>query len=281
MIESKKISLESYIEQYESYKNSITITKVADKETAERLRCNTGDKYTTTLIPQTKEEALERLEKYESMGAFIAMAEIFNEKYSLNTKTLQDELDTLNQFIEEAEKIKMDEATNIRNQKHSHLKNFEYEFLKLKYGHYEKKEYLDYYSFFNGITPTVKAKYFLYKDYLENEIRILEKESIKEQEFNKSIQLYFSNKTSYNNFIKYTELHIIEPYVDFSYLFQRMKSEQMILKTKQLDFINWLFENEYIKEKTKDLCLQNRGFRSLNKSSSINRENNFNNVFNL
>ena len=87
MIESRKILLDNYKEQYNSYENSITITVIADKETAERLRCNIGEKYTQKPPPQTKEKTFERLENYESMRIFFALVEIFNEKYSVNLKT--------------------------------------------------------------------------------------------------------------------------------------------------------------------------------------------------
>lgn len=90
------------------------------------------------------------------------------------------------------------------------------------------------------------------------------------------IETAFNEK--FNNYLK---LHIVEPYVDYSYLFQRMLKENIIVKTKHLDFINWLFENQHISENIKDLFIKNNGFRSLSKSFSTQRENNFNNVFNL
>ena len=104
------------------------------------------------------------------------------------------------------------------------------------------------------------------------------------QEVNNSLPLLtsiFIETISNNNFNKYLKLHIVEPYVDYSYLFQRMLKENIIVKTSHLDFTNWLFDNQHISENIKDLIIKNNGFRSLSKSHSTQRENNFNNVFNL
>ena len=104
------------------------------------------------------------------------------------------------------------------------------------------------------------------------------------QQINNPVSLLtsiFIETISNNNFNNYLKLHIVEPYVDYSYLFQRMLKENIIVKTKHLDFTNWLFDNQHISENIKDLIIKNNGFRSLSKSHSIQRENNFNNVFNL
>lgn len=104
------------------------------------------------------------------------------------------------------------------------------------------------------------------------------------QQINNAIRLIstiFFNEASFESFNNYLKLHIVEPYVDFSYLFQRLLKGNMIVKTTHLDFVNWLFTNKYISEKIKDLILENNGFRSLSKSCSTQRENNFNKVFNL
>ncbi len=194
MIEERNISFSEHQEEFEKYENSITIYEITDKETAKRLGGNIGDEYTTKRIPQTKEEALERLRKYDAMRIFFALVENFNDKYSLNIKTLRDELDTINEFIENAEKIKMDEATNVFNKKFNPSKNYENEYIKLKYGHYENKNYSNYLTFFESTTSFIQAKYFLYKDLLENEIKNIENESKAEQEINNS-ETSISNKT--------------------------------------------------------------------------------------
>ncbi len=91
----------------------------------------------------------------------------------------------------------------------------------------------------------------------------------------------FNNSTSIEKFENYIKLHIVEPYVDYSYLYQRMLKENIISNTKHKDFANWLYDNKHINERVKDSIIEQNGFRSLNKSSSIQRENNFNNIFNI
>lgn len=90
--------------------------------------------------------------------------------------------------------------------------------------------------------------------------------------------IFFEN--GYEYFINYKK-HIIEPYVDYSYLFQRMLIEGFVHKIQHLQFAEWLFINNHITQNTKDIVLKNSGFRSLNKSFSDQRCNNFNIVFGL
>ena len=272
MIKENNISLSEYKEKFEIYEKSITINCIADKETAKRLKCNIGDKYTTKSIPQTKQEAFQRLTNYDVMKFFFVFVKDFNDKYSLNIKTLKDELKTLNQFIEEAEKIKIDEAINIYNKNFNPSKNYENEYIKLKYGHYENKNFYNYFSFFDNLAPLVKAKYFLYKECLENEIKNIE-------EIQSPLIDIFYDKTQITKFNEYIKLHMIENYVDYSYLFQRLMEDKFIIKKIHLFYAELLLKNGYIKEIDMDLIIKNGGFRSLKKSYSIQRENNFNNIF--
>lgn len=272
MIKENNISLREYKKEFEIYEKSITIQCIVDKETAEGLKFNIGDKYTTKLIPQSREEALERLTNYDAMQLFFAFVKDFNDKYSLNIKTLKDELDTLNQFIEEADKIKMEEAIDIYNINHNPSKKFEYEYIKLKNGHYENKKFYNYFSFFDNLTRIVKAKYFLYKECLENEVKNIE-------EIQSPFIGVFYDKNMINLFNQYTKLHMIDKYVDYSYLFQRLKEDKLIIKKPHLYFAELLHKNGYINEKDMDLINKNSGFRSLKKSFSAQRDNNFNNIF--
>jgi hypothetical protein len=91
----------------------------------------------------------------------------------------------------------------------------------------------------------------------------------------------FEDIEKYNIFIKYVKLHIIEPYLDFSYLYQRLLERKFIKYVKQKDFIKWLFENDFINEKTFYSFDAKGQFYSLNKSTTPQRENNFNNLFKL
>ena len=84
----------------------------------------------------------------------------------------------------------------------------------------------------------------------------------------------------YNEFLEYKK-HIIEPYVDYSYLFQRMLKEKFIYKIEHLKFAEWLFAKEHINLNILDIIIKNSGFRSLNKSFSDQRCNNFNLIFGL
>lgn len=80
-------------------------------------------------------------------------------------------------------------------------------------------------------------------------------------------------------FKEYVSKHIIEPYADYSYLFQRLLHEKFITKLTHNQFTNWLAEKELINDRVKDMFINKEGFRSLKKSFSTQRENNFNIVF--
>lgn len=89
----------------------------------------------------------------------------------------------------------------------------------------------------------------------------------------------FTDYYSYSCFKLYVEYFIVEPYVDFSYLFQRMKEEGYILRVKHRDFIYWLYKNNEITKQSFERFIEQGNFRSLKKAFSVQRENNFNNTF--
>ena len=89
----------------------------------------------------------------------------------------------------------------------------------------------------------------------------------------------FKSHEVYKNFINYTSKHIIEPYRDYSYLFQRLKKDELIHDMKHKKFIDWLYSESLIKEKDYNIFIDNAGFRSYSKSYSEERVNNFNNIF--
>lgn len=147
-----------------------------------------------------------------------------------------------------------------------------------------KKELKDAFDFeLSKETKELLVNYLEIKKEFEDFIKIETSTQTLKQNKNLSLSInsIFTETTSKDKFNNYLKLHIIEPYVDYSYLFQRMLDENIIVKTKHLDFANWLYENKYINENIKDLIIKNSGFRSLKKSYSTQRENNFNNVFNL
>lgn len=144
----------------------------------------------------------------------------------------------------------------------------------------EDDEVLDTYAttqnFIKFISNRITSLYLI-NDFLKNRKQQIEKP----QQNNFSTNKIFVETKSLENFKNYLRLHILEPYVDYSYLFQRMLIENIIKKTKHLEFVNWLFKNKFITESIKDKFIEKGSFRTLNKSFSTQRENNFNNVFNL
>ena len=90
----------------------------------------------------------------------------------------------------------------------------------------------------------------------------------------------FSSTDSYLKFIEYTSNHIIDYYLDYSYLKKRMEHERLIHYIRDNEFMRILYEEmELISEKQFDKYCIKEKLCSLNKSSSTNRENNFNNIF--
>lgn len=94
--------------------------------------------------------------------------------------------------------------------------------------------------------------------------------------------LLFTSGKVYNDFIFYTYpgRYILHYYLDFSYLKKRLEAEGLIYKINDNDFMKIIhddmglindsdYENYKIKNK----------LSSLNKSFSVNRDNNFNNTF--
>lgn len=89
----------------------------------------------------------------------------------------------------------------------------------------------------------------------------------------------FKKADTYHKFNKYTQNHIVEYYSDYSFLFQSLLHKELIHPTKHLAFMKWLFKEKYISEKHYDKFTSKGHFKSYDKSSSIQRENNFNNIF--
>jgi len=121
-------------------------------------------------------------------------------------------------------------------------------------------------------------------------------EKIRQKEFNLFYDLEYSSKKIINKdferqifksdvtfecFDEYTKKHIIEPYKDYGYLFQRLLELKLIYSIKHKDFIEWLFKKKYINAKSYEEFKIKGGFYSLGKATSIDRENNFNNIFNI
>ena len=92
--------------------------------------------------------------------------------------------------------------------------------------------------------------------------------------------LIFVSGTVYNKFLEYTKNHIIDPYLDYSYIKKRLEDEGLIHRTKDNEFMRMVCnENNLISEKRYEDYLIKGKLLSLNKSTSTQRENNFNNFF--
>ena len=89
----------------------------------------------------------------------------------------------------------------------------------------------------------------------------------------------FVNADTYNCFKDYTEKHILDFHLDYSYLKKRLEKEKLIHNQKDNDFAKFLFENKFISESKYGKYIIENKFYSLKKSTSNQRENNFNNVF--
>jgi len=92
--------------------------------------------------------------------------------------------------------------------------------------------------------------------------------------------LIFVSGTVYHKFLKYTKKHIIDPYLDYSYLKKRLEDEGLIHRTKDNEFMKVLFKDmKVINERDYDKYLLKNKLTSLGKSNSEQRLNNYNNIF--
>lgn len=105
----------------------------------------------------------------------------------------------------------------------------------------------------------------------------------KQVEIDNPYPLIFINDKVYQSFKQYTtskSKYIIDYYIDYSFLKKRLEEERLIHNIKDNDFMRVLYEEmKLISERDyKDYQIKNKLY-SLNKSSSVARENNFINVF--
>ena len=93
--------------------------------------------------------------------------------------------------------------------------------------------------------------------------------------------LLFISGEIYSKFIEYTSNHIIDYYLDYSYLKKRLENDQLIYRVKDNEFMLFAYEDKKIKlSQSQYEDYREKGkLTSLNKSSPANRENNFNNIF--
>ena len=116
-------------------------------------------------------------------------------------------------------------------------------------------------------------------EFLENRSYILNTSIIEVNKVN-PYPLIFISAEVYLKFIEYTSKHIIDYYLDYSYLKKRLEHENLIHSIKDNEFMRILYEKmELISKKDYEKYSLKNKLSSLNKSSSANRENNFNNIF--
>lgn len=111
------------------------------------------------------------------------------------------------------------------------------------------------------------------------QLKIVQK--IDEIESNLSLENFddniFKSLSAFKLFLEYNK-NITSPYIDYSFIFQQMKHDKLIHEIKHRFFINWLIDNQFIKGKIKDDFEVKGELRSLEKSTSSNRLNNYLNL---
>lgn len=120
---------------------------------------------------------------------------------------------------------------------------------------------------------------FVHSYLMRNFEEVLNKNSNKEPNKN-PYPLIFTTVDIYLKFIKYTSNNIIDYYIDYSYLKKRLENLNLIHSIKDNEFMRILYEEMGLisKKDYEEYSIKNK-LSSLNKSSSTNRENNFNNIF--
>ena len=86
-----------------------------------------------------------------------------------------------------------------------------------------------------------------------------------------------SNKP-FELFSQYLEKYFIDPFIDFSFIYQQMKSDKYIINIKHRNFASWAYKNKYIGKKLFDEIYEKNSLRSLLKATSSQRLNNYNNL---
>jgi hypothetical protein len=94
------------------------------------------------------------------------------------------------------------------------------------------------------------------------------------------LPLLFLNSDVFNCFMEYQK-HILDFYIDYSYLKKRLDKEKLIHYHKDNDFMKIIFEDLRLlnTKKYEDYCEVGK-LKSLDKSYSVQRQNNFNIIFN-
>ena len=113
-------------------------------------------------------------------------------------------------------------------------------------------------------------------EFLQNNLHSI---SISNIDLNPYPNLFVSREV-YDGFMKYVSNYIVEPYIDYSYLKKRLENEGLTHRITDKKFMLFIYEElNLISENTYMHFSEENKFRSLRKSYSTHRENNFNLVF--
>jgi hypothetical protein len=156
------------------------------------------------------------------------------------------------------------------------LKDFD-EFEIRRYGNLALEDYPIYKRIVSKLYPEQ------YSNFEENvNLNVYEATDLKDNiilENKNPFPLLFLNLDVYNCFLEYQN-HIIDFYIDYSYLKKRLEFEKLIHYQKDNDFMKIVFEDiKLISEKNYNEYYVNGKLKSLAKSFSVQRENNFNIIF--
>jgi hypothetical protein len=146
---------------------------------------------------------------------------------------------------------------------------------KIKVDGYESLELIQFVEddFFNHFIYTSKKKIEFLNGYLNED-------DSNNTDTNNPYPLVFLSGEIYLKFLEYTSKHIIDYYLDYSYLKKRLEHERLIHRTKDNEFMNLLHNEMSLLSKRDydDYCVKNK-LSSLMKTTKADRENNFNNIF--
>lgn len=154
------------------YEKSIRVIKKATKENAELIGIKIGEKYSMIPDPKNKNELFERFEKLHAQRYFETLQRLFFKKYGDgNEKIFTDELNELNIFITKTESLSTTETFKNKFASSSSLGNL-HEYSRLENSFYKNKDFVNsVYSFFNSNAAEVYGRYFLYKEWLDEQLK--------------------------------------------------------------------------------------------------------------
>ncbi|MFK7058585.1 hypothetical protein V3Q90_00410 [Flavobacterium oreochromis] len=88
----------------------------------------------------------------------------------------------------------------------------------------------------------------------------------------------FKDTDTYNKFLEYQNT-IIDFIPDYSYIFQKLLSLNLIHRKKHKEYKEWLFKNKFINETQFEMFCERSSFESLRNLDGGKRQKHFNNIF--